>query len=569
MSAAAARAAPVVLVDQGVQEVVAAEVQGAPVAEAVPAVAAVAAVRVAVNNMARYPNWKAGLAVFGILIVLLMVNFFWQTRRITRTFKEHSLAHSRILAAVVELNIKNSLVSMEGMETLIAGYLKNSAQFIRYLNDFDPFSSPELTAFASESGLAGIRISDESLPDVSGPEGWLPEPDALPLEMTGLQFVPEPHLYVYRLIDTSTRVSSRKSFIDVGMSALEVESLHKKMSVETLLSLLNRMTGIEYVRLSSRLPDNPSASGQETRLIQQDGRPISETRITMPDHILTVGLEADYFSSRIRTLKKEMIVFVTILILFGAASSVWLYRIQRHQLNKTRQFERKMARQMEQASLGRATATITHEIRNPLNAISMGLQRLQIETVDLAADHMALIESMRDAVSRTNAIISNLQQFVRPFTFDHQPVPAADLILSLMAPYRQACADRQIAIEPDLDCKLVLTGDRHLLGQAFDNFIKNAVEAQPDGGFLHIHLTRRGNRGIISFENRCDAMDQETEKMIFEPYFTTKTQGSGLGLAVSRKIIDAHAGSIHAGCLDNTFSIHVTLPLASEPSPST
>ncbi len=80
----------------------------------------------------------------------------------------------------------------------------------------------------SESGLAGIRISDESLPDVSGPEGWLPEPDALPLEMTGLQFVPEPHLYVYRLIDTSTRVSSRKSFIDVGMSALEVESLHKK-----------------------------------------------------------------------------------------------------------------------------------------------------------------------------------------------------------------------------------------------------------------------------------------------------------------------------------------------------
>ncbi len=176
---------------------------------------------------------------------------------------------------------------------------------------------------------------------------------------------------------------------------------------------------------------------------------------------------------------------MTILILFGAASSVWLYRIQRHQLNKTRQFERKMARQMEQASLGRATATITHEIRNPLNAISMGLQRLQIETVDLAADHMALIESMRDAVSRTNAIISNLQQFVRPFTFDHQPVPAADLILSLMAPYRQACADRQIAIEPDLDCKLVLTGDRHLLGQAFDNFIKMRWKLSLTAVFAH------------------------------------------------------------------------------------
>jgi signal transduction histidine kinase len=285
----------------------------------------------------------------------------------------------------------------------------------------------------------------------------------------------------------------------------------------------------------------------------------------MADNILTVGLEADYFSSRLWTLKKQMIVFVSILILFGGASSVWLFRIQRHQLNQTREFERKMARQMEQASLGRATATITHEIRNPLNAISMGLQRLQIETNDLAPDHLALIEGMRDAVSRTNAIISNLQLYVRPFSPEQQPVPAADLIHTLMAPYRQACADRQIAIELNLDSELVLTGDRHLLGQAVDNFIKNAVEAQPDGGFLRIHMTRHGDRGTISFENRCDAMNQETEKMIFEPYFTTKTQGSGLGLAISRKIIDAHAGSIDAGCLDHTFFIHVTLPLASDP----
>ena len=209
-----------------------------------------------------------------------------------------------------------------------------------------------------------------------------------------------------------------------------------------------------------------SVSFQETTLIHENGRPISETRITMADRVLIVGLEANYFSSRIKTLKKEMVVFVTILILFGGMSSLWLYRVQRHQLHQARQFERKMARQKEQAALGRAAATITHEIRNPLNAISMGLQRLQMETGDLAPDHLALIGGMREAVSRTNAIISNLQQYVRPFTCECQPVAAADLISTLLAPYRQTCSSRNIAIDLNLDSTLMWNVDRHLLGQA-------------------------------------------------------------------------------------------------------
>ncbi|MEE4363928.1 MAG: ATP-binding protein, partial [Desulfotignum sp.] len=564
----------------------------------VPVVAVVLAVVVPVvaeavveeaNNMNRYPNWKSSIVIFTTLILLLLGNFFWQTRRITRTFKEHSLAHSNILAAVVELNIKNSLMSLEGMETIISSYLKNSAQFIHYLNEFDAFSGPELTAFAGESGLAGIRILSTGSSAVSGPTDWLPETwiDAV----TGLHFLPDANLYIFRMIFVSDRFPSRESSIIVGMSAAETETIRRKMSVETLLDLLNRMDSIEYVRFIPRLTagsaplpgsrtrdvnarseksggplpaGEQSVSFQETILIHENGRPISETRITMADRVLIVGLEANYFFSRIKTLKKEMVVFVTILILFGGVSSLWLYRVQRHQLHQARQFERKMARQKEQAALGRAAATITHEIRNPLNAISMGLQRLQMETGDLAPDHLALIGGMREAVSRTNAIISNLQQYVRPFTCECQPVAAADLISTLLAPYRQTCSSRNIAIDLNLDSTLMWNVDRHLLGQAFDNFIKNAVEAQPDGGFLRIQTARNGKYGTICFENHCDTMDRDTEKMIFEPYFTTKTYGSGLGLAISRKIIEAHSGSITTVSREKTFSIHVSLPVASD-----
>ena len=96
-----------------------------------------------------YPGWKGNLVVFSSFIVLILGNFFWQVQKTNKRFREHSLEHSKVLGAVVELNIRNSLMSRAGMETIVGNYLKNSASFIAYLDQFEPFSEPELTAFAN------------------------------------------------------------------------------------------------------------------------------------------------------------------------------------------------------------------------------------------------------------------------------------------------------------------------------------------------------------------------------------------------------------------------------------
>lgn len=510
-----------------------------------------------------YPNWKSGFVVFGGLIVLFLVNFFWQVERITATFKEHSMEHSKILGAVVELNIRNSLMSIAGMETIIASYLKNSAGFINYLDQFDSFTAHELAAFANESGLAGVNIyRAENDVFVEGPKEWSPRD--FTGEMNALTFLPQNHLYIYTFSSFPGQPSFRDDYITVGMSSEEAERIGKEISTENLLNMLNQMEGIEYVRFANYEENSENSFSTGTALVYINGKPISETRIEIGDKELIVGLEANYFAKRIQRLRKEMIVFVSFLVGFGCFSSWWLYRIQRHRLKQTREFERKMARQLEQASLGRATATITHEIRNPLNAISMGLQRLQFEAGSLADDHLALVVSMREAVERSNSIVSNLQQYVGSFVPDFKYINVAGLIENIAVLYKSQCFEKKIDLELQLDDVTGVSADEKLLTQALENLFKNAVEAQISGGFIKISLSEKNGECRICFENQCESLEPETEKMIFEPYFTTKTYGSGLGLSISRKIIEAHFGQLKTAFLNKKFSVFLTIPVAQE-----
>ena len=510
------------------------------------------------------PSWKGILVVFGTLIVLLLGNFYWQTQRINKSFKEHSLTHSTVLGAVVELNIRNSLTNHGALETLIGHSLENTARFVRYLNQLEPFTAQELEAFAKASGLAGITIfSPQSKSTIAGPREWLHRP--ISDKDNGLIFLSNSHLYLFTVPPLIQKPFSHgNDGIVVGMSSQQMDKIQETQSVDHLIKRLGQMKGIEYVRfevIEAQKPYRFSGS-HDTRLIHINGRPISETRITMGDKILVVGLEANYFTHRMASLKKELMVFISLLVILGGISSGWLYRLQRHRLEQTRTFERKMARQLEQASLGRAAATITHEMRNPLNAISMGLQRLEMESRDLDDDHRQLITSMREAVERSNGVITRLQQYVHSFEPGHQEIFLAPLLDSLGVLYRPQCNKNDISLDLQLDAGATVKGDKNYLAQAFENLLKNAVEAQPYGGSIKVRLSKIESENILCIKNPCHTLTSEQGQRVLDPYFTTKTYGTGLGLAISKKIIEAHAGHLETHYKDNIFSVSVRLPQA-------
>lgn len=485
--------------------------------------------------MTLYPSWRTNISFFSLIIVLVGGYFFRQTQQASHELQKHAQDHSEILAAVVEVNIKNTLLSQAGLEDTVAASLENSARFIHFLNQVEPFSSAELTAFALESGFDGVKVVHvNSGMAVSGPADWFPESRCR--EVNGLERMENEPLYLFSYLPAIKAEQRTSQYcVLVGLSSEEIDATLEKISVERLLSMFQGMYDIAYVRFKV---------GSE----KKDGIPenVLETVISIGGKELIVALKTDRFGKRRMQMRKEFVIFISFLILFGALSSWLLYRIQRQRMLQAREFERRLARQHEDAALGRAAATITHELRNPLNAIGMGLQRLQIETSDLDEDHKKLLQSMRSAVNRSNVIITRLRESIHSLEIDSERVDLVELVTQALTLYQVHCDAQQITVEFTHDAEVFVNGDRTLLEQLFENLVKNSVEAQAQGGFLKINIALSKKKGMCQIEltNGGFVLNRKESKLLFEPYFTSKSKGTGLGLVISNKIVLAHGGQL-------------------------
>ncbi len=516
------------------------------------------------------PTWRSNLAIFISLLLLVIGYFFWQEHQALQRFREQAREHSMILAAVVERNINNVILSNKGLENVIKRFLENSARFVGYLDAVERFSESELAAFAGESGLAGIKIIRRGgQENLTGPPGWLP--DTQGCSAGALSSLPDRHLSVFSMQTAGEKTPSvEPGCIIVGLATGEFEDLREEVSVERLLRLLGELHGIASIRLEPVPTHTETATPIPTVVLtRENNRLVSKTIFPMGEKRLVVALEAGDFSERLQQMRRQFGIFVAFLIISGTLSTWWLFRMQRLRVEQAREFERKLARQHEEAALGRAAETITHEMRNPLNAIGMGLQRLQIEALNLGRDHLQLILSMREAVERSNSIISSLSRYTHSFDLALEPLVVADLIVRVMTLYQSLCDERSIQAYLDLDNSLVVSGDKDLLGQLFENVIKNGIEAQPDGGFLRISLGRSGDHCEIVLVNAGCTLQADEVEHVFEPYFTRKSKGTGLGLPISRKITEAHSGrcSCRVDRESGHFYFSIVLPLFS-PGPS-
>lgn len=481
---------------------------------------------------------KWNFIIVGLLVFVVLAAFFWQVQKTKRDFLHQATEHSRMIAGMVSFSLNNAKQSQAALEKTILSSLASSAKFTDYLDTVEPFSADELTSFALESGLAGIKILHRHEAEVEGPPGWSPKLSCESAS-TSLLHYPEKNLYLL------VWPASEPGCIMVGFNSKDTDRLMHQIGAEQLMADMTHLPLIEYIRL-----ENAGAAAQlpttrpSTRLIRDNGRHIAESQIRFDAATtLIVGVDASRYARRIRQLFAEFVLFSLLLITLGAFFS-WL--ISRHQasfLRQTRMLEREMARQHEEAALGRAAATISHEIKNPLNAISMGLQRLQME-LPLPEEHGKLITSMRQAVHRTNNIISDLKQYTQPIALHYTEISPGQLIEEVVNLYRQKCEALGIAVTLRCAFTTTLHADEALLGQVLENLLKNAMEAQPAGGRIDIATRTSGDRFLLRIENPGFSLAASEVHKIMEPYFTSKTQGTGLGLAVSRRIIESHGGSM-------------------------
>lgn len=194
--------------------------------------------------------------------------------------------------------------------------------------------------------------------------------------------------------------------------------------------------------------------------------------------------------------------------------------------------------------IGQLTASIAHEIRNPLTTVRGFIQFLSKETKDEQFKQFSPI--ILEELDRTNSIITNYLKMTKPEQFHLTDIPLHEVIngcVQLMRPY---ASYTNVSIEWEKNDPIFIRGDVHSLKQAIMNIIKNGIEAIEGQGIIKINVKPDyfKNKVQLRISDNGRGMSQEQLKQIGLPFYTTKSKGTGLGSMVTNKIIRDMNGSI-------------------------
>jgi two-component system, sporulation sensor kinase E len=194
-------------------------------------------------------------------------------------------------------------------------------------------------------------------------------------------------------------------------------------------------------------------------------------------------------------------------------------------------------------------AGVAHEIGNPLNSLNIHLQLMERELKNLPPENAERLRKdlriARDEIARLDRIINQFLRAIRPAKPDLQRASINDIVTETLKLLEREIADRDTLVEQELATEAPATlVDRAQLKQAFYNVIKNALQAMRPGGILRIRTEATDAHVIISFIDTGHGISAGQMGRIFEPYYTTKPEGSGLGLMIVQRIVRDHGGTI-------------------------
>lgn len=229
----------------------------------------------------------------------------------------------------------------------------------------------------------------------------------------------------------------------------------------------------------------------------------------------------------------------------GHPSSSSTFVILFRDMTEVKHLRDEVARTRRLASIGSIAAGIAHEIRNPLSSIKGFATYFKERYAEIPEDR-GTAEIMVQEVDRLNRVINQLLSVARPMTIEKKPQPLQPIIRHGLRMIENKAREKEIRVTEDLpDTVADVPADKDAIGQALLNLFLNAVESMDKGGTLSVALRESGG-GLVRIEvadTGCGIEKRELDR-IFDLYYTTKPSGTGLGLPMVQKIIDAHGGDI-------------------------
>jgi signal transduction histidine kinase len=210
-------------------------------------------------------------------------------------------------------------------------------------------------------------------------------------------------------------------------------------------------------------------------------------------------------------------------------------------LTETKAMQERIIRSERLAALGKVVAEINHEIKNPLMMIGAFAGQLVRKIKDRQS--VEKLNIIVKEVERLEDLLKELRELYLPRSLIMEEIPVIQLLQEVRDLIENDCGTKRISLSVKIEGERVLIkGDRSRLKQVLINLVKNAIEAMEGGGELSLESRPRGEKVEITIADTGPGIPPEDLKRIFEAFYTTKPHGTGLGLGISKSIVEEHPG---------------------------
>src|ERR1043165_9391379 len=216
------------------------------------------------------------------------------------------------------------------------------------------------------------------------------------------------------------------------------------------------------------------------------------------------------------------------------------------------------------SAIGRLTSGVAHEVKNPLNAIVVHLEVLRQKMKEIDPDTRRHVDVISSEIQRLDRVVQTLVDFTRPVELRLNDMDLRKVVEDVVILASPAAEKHNVLIEreaaPD---SLPVRIDADLVKQAVLNIVLNGVQAMPNGGTLRLTVKREGDGALISVRDQGAGIPDNIRDKIFNLYFTTKSGGSGIGLAMAYRVVQLHHGSVEfSTIIDHGTTFNLRFPLA-------
>ncbi len=216
------------------------------------------------------------------------------------------------------------------------------------------------------------------------------------------------------------------------------------------------------------------------------------------------------------------------------------------------------------AAIGRLTSGVAHEVKNPINAIVVHLEVLRQKMKEIDPDTKRHVDVIGSEIQRLDRVVQTLVDFTRPVELRLNDMDLRKMVDDVVLLASPAAERHKVAVEREPSTEpLSVRIDADLVKQAVLNIVLNGVQAMPNGGTLRIASKREGDNAVIMVRDQGAGIPENIRDKIFNLYFTTKSGGSGIGLAMAYRVVQLHHGSVEfTSIIDHGTTFYLRFPLA-------